>query len=583
MMRLELPMVRREAYALLRTRKAYWSALIVTAVSCLFPILAWPRAGSEAGYRTGMENAFTFELFFCAQLTAALFIIPAFTAGAIAGEREGDTIDALYSTLISPTSIVLSKVVVAAGYLIFLLCCAAPAVFVLYFLGGVTLDAIGHCYAVTFAAMVLASIGCIYLSLVSPRTAQAAVRGYFWVIFWNLLLPFVGGLGFGLLASATGPPNMSGWLGLAFYFVLTSTNPYTPITFEVIGEFRNGFSSSPFGTWWDPWVVYLWTAGVLSLLILALIVVRARKLHIADSRSRERRLAAKSEGGGSKRARRVRRSLSARWLSRLGERGGPILGNPVFLKEIRSEFFGRPWYRRAAFWGSSAIFTLVTVADMNLQVKVNLVSFIALTLLCLLTPAASAPSLPREIEQGNLDFLRGTRLTAAEIVGGKLLASLYACSGILVTAAIFLTVLVALGPVFPGASTRYRGEAPLPTLAVGAMAILSITYVFTAALSTWAGARAKRTLGALLVSYGLLCGLWLVGPITLGILWHYFSRWIVTAVHPFAALAVLLNTNSEEVEYYVCAGICMGLYAAASLGLAAAATAAYRNLHERDK
>ena len=51
----------------------------------------------------------------------ALLVVPAFTAGAVAGERERHTFELLYTTPLSPFSIVAGKVIASTGYLLLLL------------------------------------------------------------------------------------------------------------------------------------------------------------------------------------------------------------------------------------------------------------------------------------------------------------------------------------------------------------------------------------------------------------------------------------------------------------------------------
>src|SRR5437867_3862018 len=145
------PFLKHELRSLLRSRRAFWLLVLAVAASGSFALLSWPRADQAA--EASLESRGTFFAFALAQLTLTIFMIPAFTAGAFAGEREHGTYDLLYSTPASPVSILVSKVLASTGYVGIVLTASAPAVCVLYLLGGIAFGVILKGYAVTFAAV----------------------------------------------------------------------------------------------------------------------------------------------------------------------------------------------------------------------------------------------------------------------------------------------------------------------------------------------------------------------------------------------------------------------------------------------
>src|SRR5262249_29286817 len=95
-----LALIRRELIGLLRTPRAFWLLVVIVGFSGLLPIFNWPTNGSFK--RAFSPTPLLLTFFLNVQLTLALLVIPAFTAGAISGERERGTYDLLYSTLLSP-------------------------------------------------------------------------------------------------------------------------------------------------------------------------------------------------------------------------------------------------------------------------------------------------------------------------------------------------------------------------------------------------------------------------------------------------------------------------------------------------
>ncbi|NJO84023.1 MAG: hypothetical protein HC828_15375, partial [Blastochloris sp.] len=72
------------------------------------------------------------------ELLLIIFIAPAFTAGAITGERERQTYDLLQTTLLSSPSFVIGKLESALGYIVLLLLAGVPLQSIAFLFGGVS-------------------------------------------------------------------------------------------------------------------------------------------------------------------------------------------------------------------------------------------------------------------------------------------------------------------------------------------------------------------------------------------------------------------------------------------------------------
>jgi ABC-type transport system involved in multi-copper enzyme maturation permease subunit len=408
---LEPALVRRELVVeVLRTKRAFFLVLLAVLFSIGMTLLAWPRHLQPAGM--GMENVFSVVLFFETQLTAAILIIPAFTAGAIAGERERGTYELLHATLLSPRAIVFSKALASTGFVFILLAAAAPVACALYLVGGVAFPSFLQGYAVTLASVIQCGLICLNASKRSERTARAVIRGVAGIIFWNGGLFFLAFLVTGVLyGSRSGPPI---WFPLLF-----SLSPHAATGATILGFGVFGRTSMPV----EPWLGSVLYSMSISTLYLALVLLPSRVSETAES----------GDGSGRRtlRSRLKRRSLPTRLLLAIGER---VPWNPVFLKEVRSEFFGRTIYRSLAFWGSLVLFIWIAAMNSRWEDAIYTVFTVATVLIVLIAPAVAASAFPREIEQGNIDFLRGTLLGFWAILAGKLLAAVYAVSGIVLAA-----------------------------------------------------------------------------------------------------------------------------------------------------
>ena len=274
----------------------------------------------------------------------------------------------------------------------------------LVLLGGVTFGGMARCYAITVAAVLSSALICLAASMRSRKTSTAFIRGLLWTVFWHFgLMVLLAMLAFPILMGRGGPPN---WIAL-----LAGLSPIYAAPLEIaLTVMRSDAGMRIFTGFPVPlWLVSVAWSSVVGAAHLAFILrgMGLPDLVTAGERRREKR----------RRKRRIVRCLFAKGLLLLGETGIPLVSNPVFLKEIRSEAFGRPWFRRAGFWGPLAIFAIIIFSFSSIRWGGSLddlaqpIAGIALFLGTLLAGGYSAASFTREIDQGNIDFLRGTLLT----------------------------------------------------------------------------------------------------------------------------------------------------------------------------
>lgn len=164
-----------------------------------------------------------------AQLGLLIFSVPGLTAGAIAGERERQTLDLLLVTHMNPLAVVLGKLGSAVGFSLLLMIASLPVYGLLFLFGGFPLSRLALTaviYLVT--VLLLGSVG-LYFSAVFKRTQAAVVAAYgtsFGVILFSPILAlFV----FEVFDRGTKP--LAIWLGLAYI------NPVFALAAAMGGEF----------------------------------------------------------------------------------------------------------------------------------------------------------------------------------------------------------------------------------------------------------------------------------------------------------------------------------------------------------
>ncbi|MCB9450545.1 MAG: hypothetical protein H6672_03850 [Anaerolineaceae bacterium] len=125
------------------------------------------------------------------ELMLIIFIAPAFTAGAITGERERQTYDLLQTTLLSGPSFVIGKLESALAYVLLLLFAAIPLQSIAFLFGGVTeLEIIISFVILTVTGIALGTVG-IFFSAVANRTLAASVRTYTTTLVATFAAPLV--------------------------------------------------------------------------------------------------------------------------------------------------------------------------------------------------------------------------------------------------------------------------------------------------------------------------------------------------------------------------------------------------------
>ena len=221
------------------------------------------------------------------ELMLIVFIAPAFTAGAITGERERLTYDLLKTTLLPSPSFVIGKLKSALGYVLLLLLSAIPLQSIAFLFGGVTeLELILSLVVLAVTAVALGTVG-IYFSAVATRTLSASVRAYTTTLVATFGVPLVLSVILGIITSAvrTLPPTIEAIFTYINDF-LVSMNPIaTALTTQqllvdrqVIGFWTDTLKDGSTIPRVSPWITFSIIYLVVSTVLVVLSIQRTRKV-----------------------------------------------------------------------------------------------------------------------------------------------------------------------------------------------------------------------------------------------------------------------------------------------------------------
>ena len=149
-------------------------------------LLAWPE-DTVVGVRAALSRDL-FRTVLTSEILMLTLLAPAFSAGAISGERERDCLDMLLVTPISPFRILVEKLVSSCVYLLAVVTACAPIVAVTLYLGGVSPRELLLSHAVLMIAGVCFSTVGLAASTLLNRTFSALAAAYLLVIPLGLIL-----------------------------------------------------------------------------------------------------------------------------------------------------------------------------------------------------------------------------------------------------------------------------------------------------------------------------------------------------------------------------------------------------------
>lgn len=289
------PVVVKELRSRMRGRRAFVVLTVYLLLMSLFILLVYLVYAAAARNSFGPSGRQAGKAVFGAVLAVEMFLVlfvgPAFTSGAISGEKERRTYDLLRTTLLPARALVSGKLLSALSYVFLLILVSVPLQSIAFLLGGVSpIEVLISQLLVALSAVTFALMGLFFSSLMRS-TLTATIATFAMAMLMTFGLPLIAGIA----ASVIGPlffgVSSPGWLAqtLLIYagLLLAATNlPATLIISEVflLQEDALFFFSQPIdghtATLFSPWFVYILVYALLALILYWGCIRRVRRVPI---------------------------------------------------------------------------------------------------------------------------------------------------------------------------------------------------------------------------------------------------------------------------------------------------------------
>ncbi len=179
------PVLGRELRERMRGPRAFVALTIYLCILVLTVVISYKGnselssfdAAFDLGRRTAIGRQ-VLEWVLLVMLVLVLFLVPGFTAGAVAGERERQTLVPLQVTLLRPRSILWGKVSAALAFIALLIVAAAPLLAVAFLLGGISIGQAVRGLLGVLAVALLLSLVVVGISAMIRRVQAATVVAY---------------------------------------------------------------------------------------------------------------------------------------------------------------------------------------------------------------------------------------------------------------------------------------------------------------------------------------------------------------------------------------------------------------------
>lgn len=276
------PVFAKEAVEMSRRKRYYFVRVLYGLILLLTMFIVWDQYDyyfrndgyNYYGYgyrsRLDMMAEFAHSLFvgICLlQYGAVLLFVPVIVCSVIAGEREANSLELLFTTHLTDREIVLGKLASRMAVVLVLVASTLPVMALTMLFGGIEPGALLRTQFATLMALLFVASHAIFFSSISRSPTGALVRTYWWLAV-ILLAPAVAAMIF-----VTGLRiNQNDWLALVVWGQ-AFTNPLFQFGFGLTEEVHTEVSRF-LGEWFYPFTFLLPVAW--SCLLLALAVKRLR-------------------------------------------------------------------------------------------------------------------------------------------------------------------------------------------------------------------------------------------------------------------------------------------------------------------
>lgn len=289
----ENPVTLKELRSRMRGRRAFIVLTIYLVVMSLLISLIYLAYASAADQAYGPDPRQAGKVVFAAvigvQVFLVMFMAPAFTAGAITGEKERQTFDLLRTTLLPAHWFVAGKLVSSLSYVFLLIIASIPLQSIAFLLGGLSVEELLISQVLIIIGAITFAMYGLFCSAHMRSTLAASVATFGGAIFWTLGMPALVLMFTGFIGPLLFSTTSISWVGEAMLalggLLLAATNlPASMIASEVILLEENTlfFSKQSFSghqVWlFSPWFVTIPLYLLLAWLLYWLTVRKVRKI-----------------------------------------------------------------------------------------------------------------------------------------------------------------------------------------------------------------------------------------------------------------------------------------------------------------
>jgi len=254
----------------LRRERFVWLLIIYLLVLGLLGFGFLQRAnvfsGGYQGYLLSQIGAQLYALLSFIQLFLIVFIVPAFTASAINGEKERQTFDLLLCSKLSAFSLLAGKLIAGLVNLLLLIAASIPLFSLVFFFGGVSPLQVLITLVIFITTAIVAGTFSLFCSTLVHRSTASTAAAYTFCAFWLFAYPVISLLTLG----STIPSNSRWYIWIQW---LNAWNPISALNSAVSSGLGTASNFYIFRVHLTPWVAFTLVSLVVTIILFLLSMV----------------------------------------------------------------------------------------------------------------------------------------------------------------------------------------------------------------------------------------------------------------------------------------------------------------------
>ncbi len=398
------PVLRKDILALLRLARIAAVFVVFVGLLATLVLMTWPQQGLVPLASKGQDNLLLGLVM--GQLLLLILAVPGVASVQLTEEKEGNTLEMLYATRLSPLSIIIGKLFSAISFPVLLLLAGLPFLALLNYRGDVDQRQIVLCYAVLVVTAVLLALTSLAISAICKTSATALVVAYMIVLLvcGAVMVPAL------IMLDVQEDPSVA--QGLHYLRSISPVAAAMSILRPSVNDFGGQIRSNL-----PAWQVFFGFSALITLGSAAIVALKLSRPPI------------QAERGGAP-VSDEERTLGRKLMFLIDDKRQrkPIGSfNPLISKEKRTNQVRSGKWMIRIFYGAAVLGLLLSLMALyGGSEHENVLSYVAtvivslqFAILALVTPSLASPVVSSEIEADTFEMLRMTRLGGGKIFWGK--------------------------------------------------------------------------------------------------------------------------------------------------------------------